>query len=303
MEAAKAAIVLDGLTKYFGAVRGVEDLHLVVQPGEVFGFLGPNGAGKTTTIRLLMGFLRPSRGHGFVFGRDIGKESTAIRRDVGFLPGLVAPYEQMTGQEVLDYLGRLQGRPPVLRNELAQRLELSRPDLGRKLRDYSKGMKQKVSIIQALQHNPRLLLLDEPTEGLDPLMQNEFFEVLAERRRQGTTVFMSSHVLSEVERSCERVAIIREGRLVAVERVSELRGKGSLRVEIRLRAGADAARLLRLTDATLLSRDGRHFVLSYTGDLQRLLRALAGLQLEDLTIERPSLEEVFLAFYGDGQQS
>lgn len=296
MSSSPPAILLDGLTKYYGKVRGVDDLHLTVEPGETFGFLGPNGAGKTTTIRLLTGFMRPSAGRASVFGHDIVRESRSIRRLVGFVPG-TAPYEQMTGNQVLAYLGSLQGQPPVLRDELCQRLKLDNDDLGRKLRTYSKGMRQKISIIQALQHDPDLLIMDEPTEGLDPLMQNELFSILQERSALGRTIFLSSHIISEVERLCDRVAIIRDGKLVAVEDVDAMRRLRSLRVEIQLVSGKLPDELLKLAGANLLSAEDGRYIVSYQGDLGPMLKVLSSMNLEDLIIERPSLEEVFLTFY------
>ena len=296
MSSSPPAILLDGLTKYYGKVRGVDDLHLTVQPGETFGFLGPNGAGKTTTIRLLTGFMRPSAGRASVFGHDIVRESRSIRRLVGFVPG-TAPYEQMTGNQVLEYLGSLQGQPPVLRDELCERLRLDNDDLGRKLRTYSKGMRQKISIIQALQHDPDLLIMDEPTEGLDPLMQNELFSILKERSALGRTIFLSSHIISEVERLCDRVAIIRDGKLVAVEDVDAMLRLRSLRVEIQLVSGKLPEELLKLADVNLLSTEDGRYIVSYQGDLGPMLKVLSSMNLEDLIIERPSLEEVFLTFY------
>lgn len=296
MSSSPPAILLDGLTKYYGNVRGVDDLHLTVEPGETFGFLGPNGAGKTTTIRLLTGFIRPSEGRASVFGHDIIRESRSIRRLVGFVPG-TAPYEQMTGNQVLEYLGSLQGQPPVLRDELCERLRLDNDDLVRKLRTYSKGMRQKISIIQALQHDPDLLIMDEPTEGLDPLMQNELFSILKERSALGRTIFLSSHIISEVERLCDRVAIIRDGKLVAVEDVDAMRRLRSLRVEIQLVSGKLPDELLKLAGVHLLLAEDGRYIVSYQGDLGPILKVLSSMNLEDLIIERPSLEEVFLTFY------
>ena len=296
MSSSPPAILLDGLTKYYGKVRGVDDLHLTVEPGETFGFLGPNGAGKTTTIRLLTGFIRPSEGRASVFGHDIVRESRSIRRLVGFVPG-TAPYEQMTGNQVLEYLGSLQGQPPVLRDELCERLRLDNDDLGRKLRTYSKGMRQKISIIQALQHDPDLLIMDEPTEGLDPLMQNELFSILKERSALGRTIFLSSHIISEVERLCDRVAIIRDGKLVAVEDVDAMLRLRSLRVEIQLVSGKLPDELLKLAGVNLLSTEDDRYIVSYQGDLGPMLKVLSSMNVEDLIIERPSLEEVFLTFY------
>jgi ABC-2 type transport system ATP-binding protein len=229
------AIATDGLTKHFGSrwpslrrrpgqppIRALDDLTITVQAGEIFGFLGPNGAGKSTAIRLLLGFLHPTAGTARVFGLDVATSGATLRGRVGYLPGGIALYDSLTGTQLLDYLAAFYVRPPVLRADLVERLELSARDLGRPIRDYSRGMRQKIGIVQALQHDPELAILDEPSEGLDPLMQRAFYAILDQRRAAGRTVFFSSHVLLEVERVCDRVAIIRTGRLVALERVGAL---------------------------------------------------------------------------------
>src|SRR5204863_9002323 len=216
----QTAIQTIALTKRYAEVRALEAIDLLVQQGEVFGFLGPNGSGKSTTIRMLLGFLHPSAGSARVLGLDIVRESVAVRRRTGYLPGGIALYDSMTGEALLDYLARLSDRPPVRRADLCERLELSPRTLRRKVRDYSRGMRQKIGIVQALQHDPELAILDEPSEGLDPLMQRAFYDILDRLKAAGRTVFFSSHVLSEVERVCDRVAIIRHGRLVAVQDVA-----------------------------------------------------------------------------------
>ena len=238
------AIVTAGLTKTYAGhgrllrrgdeVRALHDLSISVRPGEVFGFLGPNGAGKSTMIRLLLGYLHATSGTASVLGHDTERESIGIRRRTGYLPGGIAFYDTMSGQELLRYLAALYGRPAPLRDQLVERLELSGRDLRRQVRDYSRGMRQKLGIIQAFQHDPELAILDEPTEGLDPLMQRSFYEIIDERRRAGSTVFFSSHVLSEVERICDRVAIVRRGELVALSDVGELLARRRRHVEIRL---------------------------------------------------------------------
>ena len=191
----------------------------------MFGFLGPNGAGKSTTIRLLLGFLHPTSGSGRVLGLDIVRDSVPIRRRIGYLPGGIALYDTLSGERLLDYLAELTGRPPVRRRELCDRLELSSSTLKRLVRDYSRGMRQKIGIVQALQHDPELAILDEPSEGLDPLMQRAFYEILDALKAEGRTIFFSSHVLSEVERVCDRVAIVRQGRLVALEETARAPGQ------------------------------------------------------------------------------
>ena len=227
------AIRAFGLTKHYrsravfhgtgaATVRALDDVSLDVREGEVFGFLGPNGAGKSTLIRLLLGFIHPTAGNAEVLGLDAERDSVAIRGRVGYLPGGIALYDGLTGERHLDYLAELSGRAPVRRSEICDRLELTPRTLSRPIRDYSRGMRQKIGIVQALQHDPELAILDEPSEGLDPLMQRAFYSILDDIRGAGRTVFFSSHVLSEVERVCDRVAIVRAGRLVALENVGEL---------------------------------------------------------------------------------
>ena len=227
-----AAISTRALTKHYGSVDALTDLSLEVRQGEIFGFLGPNGAGKSTTIRTLLGFLHPTSGSATVLGMDIVTDSVEIRRLTGYLPGGIALYDSLSGEEVLDYLVDLQGREPHRRQELCERLELPPSVLKRKVRDYSRGMRQKIGVVQALQHDPELAILDEPTEGLDPLMQHAFYGILDDLRREGRTVFFSSHVLSEVERLCDRVAIIRAGRLMAIHEVGELLARRRRRVTV-----------------------------------------------------------------------
>jgi ABC-2 type transport system ATP-binding protein len=221
-----AAIAIHALTKRYGRLVAVRDLDLAVDLGEVFGFLGVNGAGKSTTIRILLDFVRPTAGRASILGHDCQRDGLAARAAVGYLPGELGFYEDMTGDAVLDVTARLSGAGtvrPAYRRELAERLELSAPDLGRRIRDYSTGMKRKLGIVQAFQADQAVLVLDEPTEGLDPLMQEAFYGLLADVRRRGRTVFMSSHVLSEVERVCDRIAVIRKGTLVLLSPVDDLR--------------------------------------------------------------------------------
>ncbi len=312
-----AAIATSGLTKHYGraipvhppgrphaaVVRALDDLAIEVQEGEIFGFLGPNGAGKSTMIRLLLGFLHPTAGRASVLGLDSVRESVAIRSRVGYLPGGIAFWDGLTGERLLDELAAMSGRRPVRRAELVDRLELSPETLRRPVRDYSRGMRQKLGVIQALQHDPELAILDEPTEGLDPLMQHQFYAILEELRGAGRTIFFSSHVLSEVERVCDRVAIVRQGRLVALEDIPTLLARRKRNVEIR-HEGAPP----QLTGVTGVSdvrvEDGR-LTCRLEGDVAPFLAAISGLVIHDLTIEPARLEEAFLEFYeadviGDG---
>jgi ABC-2 type transport system ATP-binding protein len=306
------AIETVGLTKHYGhrpppvhppfihptgIVRALEDLSITVREGEIFGFLGPNGAGKSTTIRLLLGFLHPTGGKASVFGLDIVRDSVAIRRRLGYLPGGIALYDSMSGVRLLDYLAELTGLPPVRRTELCDRLELSTRTLRRPVRDYSRGMRQKIGIVQALQHDPPLAILDEPTEGLDPLMQRAFYGILDDLKAAGRTIFFSSHVLSEVERVCDRVAIIRRGRLVALEEVAKLLDRRKRNVEMRLSGPPPALEGVPGVSGLKVA-DGR-VTLQLEGDVGPFLRAIAGAPISDLTIEPAHLEEAFLEYYAD----
>src|SRR5215210_3385770 len=280
-------------------VLALEDLTIAVHEGEIFGFLGPNGAGKSTTIRLLLGFLHPTVGSGSVLGLDIVRDSVAIRSRVGYLPGGIALYDSLSGESLLDYLGELTGRPSSRRRELLDRLELSERTLRRPVRDYSRGMRQKIGIIQALQHDPELAILDEPTEGLDPLMQRAFYAILDDLKAAGRSIFFSSHVLSEVERVCDRVAIVRRGRLVALQDVASLLEHRKRNVEIRTAEGGVLV-LEGVPGVSALGRtaDGR-ITCQLEGDVGPFLAAIAGHRITDLTIEPAHLEEAFLELYED----
>jgi ABC-2 type transport system ATP-binding protein len=292
-----SVIATRGLTKHYGSVAALSDLTLDVAGGEIFGFLGPNGAGKSTMIRTLLGFLHPTHGSASVLGLDMVRESVEIRRRTGYLPGGIALYDSLTGEQALDYLARVQGRTAHRRAELAERLQMPAVDLRRRIRDYSRGMRQKIGVIQALQHDPELAILDEPSEGLDPLMQQAFYGILADLRAEGRTIFFSSHILSEVERICDRVGIIRHGLLMAVHDVPELLARRRRQVAIRWRGAApDAASLPGLSDVTV---DGDRLWGTLSGSVSEFVRAVASPSLEDLTIEPASLEEAFLEYYAD----
>jgi ABC-2 type transport system ATP-binding protein len=278
-------------------ILALDDMTLTVRPGEIFGFLGPNGSGKTTCIRLLLGFLHPTGGSARVLGLDTGTDSVAIRGRVGYLPGGIALYDAMTGRDLLDYLARLYGRPPALRSRLLDGLELAARDLARPVRDYSRGMRQKVGIIQALQHDPEVAILDEPSEGLDPLMQRAFYEILDERRSAGRTVFFSSHILSEVERVCDRVAIIRRGRLVALEEIGVLLARRRRAVEMRVDGAPPVLAGIPGVSGVVVA-DGR-VRCQLEGDVRPFLAAIARSPVTDLTIEPARLEEAFLELYED----
>lgn len=300
------AISTQGLTKTYGGrgrgplnagpqVRALDDLTIDVQQTEIFGFLGPNGAGKSTMIRLLLGFLHPTAGAATVLGHDISTEGLEIRARVGYLPGGIALYDTMTGEGLLDYLAALSGRGAPRREALVDQLEMSAATLRRPVRDYSRGMRQKIGIIQALQHDPELAILDEPTEGLDPLMQRAFYEVLDQLRRDGRTIFFSSHVLSEVERVCDRVAIIRAGQLVALSDVEEILMRRRRHVEMRV--SGEGPRLESIPGVSEVKlRDGL-LTCQLDGDVGPFLAAIRDFEVHDLLIEPARLEEAFLEYY------
>jgi ABC-2 type transport system ATP-binding protein len=291
-------ISTERLTKHYGAVEALSELSLEVRSGEIFGFLGPNGSGKSTMIRTLLGYLHPSGGRASVLGLDVVHDSVEIRSRTGYLPGGISLYGSLSGSDALAYLADLQGQPAVLRNELCERLNLGARDLRRRVRDYSRGMRQKLGVIQALQHDPELAILDEPTEGLDPLVQHAFYAILDDLRAAGRTIFFSSHVLPEVERVCDRVAIIRAGRLMALQTMDELLARRKRRITLRWRGVApDLSFIAGLED---LDVRGDRATATLLGEVGPFVRAVASPSLEDLTIEPASLEEAFLEYYADG---
>ncbi|HTC85349.1 MAG TPA: ABC transporter ATP-binding protein [Candidatus Acidoferrum sp.] len=291
-----AVIQTENLTKSYGPHRGIEDVDLTVEQGEVFGFLGPNGAGKTTTIRVLLDLIRPTSGRATVFGIDTTVDPVAIHRRVGYLPGEFALYDRLTGGQTLEYFGNLRGGvDEAYRASLIARFDL---DPTRRFKEYSKGNKQKVGLIAALQHRPELLILDEPTSGLDPLVQQTFFETLREAVADGRTVFLSSHVLSEAEKSCDRVAIIRDGRLVMVDRVDALRDLAAHQVELRFTGPVPATEFERIPGVTNVVAQDHVLRMHVAGPIAPVVQAAARYQLADFVSREPSLEETFLAQYG-----
>jgi ABC-2 type transport system ATP-binding protein len=290
-----AAIAARGLTKHYGAVHALDDLTLDVHEGEIFGFLGPNGAGKSTFIRLLLGHIHPTAGSATVLGLDIGRASVAIRSRIGYLPGGIALDDNLTGIRHLDDLADLSGRPAVRRAALCDALELTERTLRRPIREYSRGMRQKIGIVQALQHDPELAILDEPSEGLDPLMQRAFYDILDGLRAAGRTVFFSSHVLSEVERVCDRVAIVRAGRLVEVDEVAALLERQQRRVSIRL--GGPAPSLDGVPGVSEVVATAGRLECALEGDPRPFLAAIASAEVLDVLVEPARLEDAFLELY------
>jgi ABC-2 type transport system ATP-binding protein len=296
MAAMTAVIELDRLTKRYGAARGIEDVTMTVERGEVFGFLGPNGAGKTTTIRTVLDLLHPTSGAARVFGLDSRRDALAIHARLGNLPGDFSYDPRLSGRELVTYLADLRGVRGLGRaTELAERFEA---DLDRPLAELSRGNRQKIGLVQAGFHDPELLVLDEPTGGLDPLMQEAFLAFVAEERQRGRTVFLSSHELDEVQRVCDRVGIIRDGRLVAVENVEEITGRAYRHVTLEFADRVDPDEFRRLPGVTDLDPDARRISFKATGDLDPVIKAAARHTVTDIELVRPTLEEVFLTYYG-----
>jgi ABC-2 type transport system ATP-binding protein len=293
-----AAITIDHLSKRYGRLVAVRDLGFEVQEGEVFGFLGLNGAGKTTTIRILLDLLRPTSGHAVVFGFDCQRQGLEVRARMGYLPGELGFPQDMTGRQVLRLLERLGNHPAesTWREHLLDRFRLSHADLARRIREYSTGMKRKLGIVQAFQHDPPLLVLDEPTEGLDPAMQEEFFRLLGEVTGRGRTVFLSSHVLSEVERSCHRVALLREGQLALLASVSDLQAFAPRRVRVVFRTAAPAPPALS-PGLKVVARGDASWDLEATGPIGALIDSLAGHAVADIEVRAPRLEDILAEHY------
>jgi beta-exotoxin I transport system ATP-binding protein len=296
------AIALDGVTKLYGRHRGVLELDLEVRRGECFGFLGPNGAGKSTTIRLLLDLIRPTSGRIAVLGLDSRRESVEIRRRLGYLPGELRLYERLTPLELFEYFGHLRGgsdrRAAV---ELADRFDL---ELDRPIRSLSRGNKQKVGLVQAFAPRPELLVLDEPTSGLDPLVQQTFHALVRETVADGRTVFLSSHVLSEVQHSADRVGIVREGRLVAVEEVDSLLGRALRELEVRFAEPVPREALARIPGVQDVEVEGPVLRILVEGSVDAVVKALARHSVLDLSSREPDLEDLFLSYYqGDGDAS
>jgi ABC-2 type transport system ATP-binding protein len=292
------AIHTSGLTKYYGPVVGVEGLTLAVPEGSIFGFLGPNGAGKTTAIRLLLDLLRPSSGSASIGGFDCHAESLRARQLVGYLPGELPVYPDLTGHGFLRFLGRIGGRPVVAATlaRLLRRFDVSDTDLRRPMRDYSQGMTRKLGLLQALMTEPPVVVLDEPTAGLDPLMIEAFDETLGELKARGATVFLSSHVLSEVERTCDAIALLRRGRLVAHGGVAEIRREMPRRVVVSFSAPVDGA-VPAGEGIAVVRRDATAWVLDVRGPLGPLVHSLGGLPVLDVRVEPFALEQYVLRFY------
>ena len=286
------AIETNGLTKFYGKSRGIVNLDLTVKEGEFFGFIGPNGAGKSTTIRTLLGLIKPSGGNARIFGRDIISQKESILSEVGYLPSEAVFYPSMRVKDVIKFSADL--RKTDCKREAAKLCERLDLDTSKKVDELSFGNRKKVAIVCALQHNPRLLILDEPTGGLDPLMQREFFAILREKNEQGTSIFLSSHVLSEIQRNCNRAAIIREGKIIACDSVEALSDTSAKKVIIH---GDIDISSLSCVRSIQQNKDSVSFL--YSGDLNLLMKVLSQNDIKDISISEPDLEEIFLHYYSD----
>jgi ABC-2 type transport system ATP-binding protein len=293
-----APISIRWLSKKYSSVMALNGLDLEAAPGEILGFLGPNGAGKTTTIRILLDLLRPTSGQALIFGHDCQTSGVQARNLIGYLPGELGIYGHLTGREVLELLAGLEQRKvsSTYRSELQDRLSLSDADLRRRLREYSAGMKRKLGLIQAFQSEPPLLILDEPSESLDPIIQEAFYQLLDDLRKRGRTVFMSSHVVSEVERVCDRVALLRKGELVLLSSVEEARKRGSRRVRVAFEREINGTAALPPT-VGVIEQSPLAWSLNVEGPLGALLGALHGLPVKDLEIAEPKLEDTVMKYY------
>ena len=285
----------EGLTKFYGKQRGILDISLDIERGEVFGYLGPNGAGKTTTIRTLLHFIFPSRGKATIFGLDVGQKNLEIRRHIGYLPGELEIYDNLTGAELLQFLSHLRGGVDwQYVRELATRFDY---DLAQKIETLSHGNRQKVGLIQAFMNKPELLILDEPTIGLDPLMQQEFYRLIGETKAEGKTVFLSSHIMPEVERVCDRVAIIREGCLIAVEDIEVLKARAIRRLEIHFAAPVPPEKFSHIASVRDVQVHDSILTCTIAGELDALIKAAAQYHIVNMISHEPSMEEIFLAYY------
>jgi len=281
-------IETENLTKYYGKIRGIENLSFSIEKGEIFGFLGPNGAGKTTTIRTLLGFLKPTGGKAFIFGKDIEKEILEIKEMTGYIPGELNLYGNLTAKDFLDYFGKL--RKNFDEKKLKELLEIFEVPLDRKIKGYSRGMKQKLGIIQAFMHNPELVLMDEPTSGLDPLLQGKFYDFLREEKKEGKTMFISSHILTEIEKISDRVGVIKDGNLIALENIEALKSKKGKVVKVKTKEK------IKIRGIKMGEENGwTTFVV--TKNVDDVIKKLAAYTIEDIEIGELSLEEIFMHYY------
>ena len=299
MTTSQPAIAIENLAKAYGKVQAVRGISMSVERGEIFGFLGPNGAGKTTTIRCMLDVIRPTSGTIRVLGLDAQKEALALHQHIGYLPGDVRLPGRMTGKQLINYFARLQGREPVLLKPLLERFDV---EIKRPLKGYSKGMRQKIGIVLTFMCDPDVLILDEPTSGLDPLLQKVFNEFLLEEQARGKTIFMSSHIMSDVEKVCQRVAVIRNGQLVTVEAVEALREKAGQQVTVEFGEEVPTEKLARIPGVSTVTKTNGSYHFNVVGSMDALIKALSQHQVIRLHAQEAPLEEVFLKFYEETEK-
>jgi ABC-2 type transport system ATP-binding protein len=287
-------IEIKNLTKMYGKARGIENVSFNVEEGEIFGFIGPNGAGKSTTIRTLLSLIYPTSGSATIFGKDIITAAPEIKKDIGYLPSEVFYYDNMNVMDLLKYSASFYKKDCTKRiKELADIMEL---DLTKKIDDLSLGNKKKVGIVQGLLHEPKLIILDEPTSGLDPLMQQKFFDLLEKENKKGATILFSSHILSEVQRLCDRVAIIKDGRIVTVEKISTLKENTYKKFKIESNSKIDKS-LFNIEGVNQIEQDGNTISFLFRGNLNLIMKKIAGIDVSNLWVEEPDLEEIFMHYY------
>ena len=300
MTSQEPAIVIDTLEKSYGKIQAVRGISMSVERGEIFGFLGPNGAGKTTTIRCMLDVIRPTSGTIRVLSLDAQRDKLALHRHIGYLPGEVRLPGQMTGKQVIDYFSRLQGLEPVLLNDLITRFDV---EVKRPMKSYSKGMRQKIGIVLAFMCDPEVLILDEPTSGLDPLLQRTFHELILEEQARGKTIFMSSHIMSDVEKVCQRVAVIRSGELVTIEEVEKLREKAGQRVIVEFGDTVTKEELAGIPGVVDVTKNNRAYHLDVGGSMDPLIKSFSRHEVLRMQAEEAPLEEVFLKFYEEPEKA
>ncbi|TQS75307.1 ABC transporter ATP-binding protein [Ornithinibacillus gellani] len=290
----KNVIEIQNLTKQYGKHRGIDNVSFSVKEGEIFGFIGPNGAGKSTAIRTLLALIHPTSGSATIFGKDCIKEAPSIAKDVGYLPSETFFYEGMTVKGLLDYTAKLYQKDCSKRiEELTERLKL---DTSRKIRDLSFGNKKKVGIVAGLLHSPKLIILDEPTSGLDPLMQDTFFEILKEENEKGATILFSSHILSEIQKMCDRVAFIKEGKIISLQSIHELRSSTYKSIQLSTKEPV-SKQVFTLEGISEFKQQEEEISFMYNGNVNNLINSFSTLNITDIFIEEPSLEEIFMHYY------
>ena len=292
----KPAIEINNLTKYYGKHPGIVDLNLQILPGEVFGFLGPNGAGKSTTIRLILNLLRPTAGSVKILGKEVRKNYCNIFQKLGNVPGELKLYEELTGYHFLEYINAFSSNTPELQQELIEAFQLTSHDLDKKIKSYSHGMKQKIAIIQAMQEKPDLLIMDEPSEGLDPINKNVLYEYVQKFKIWGKTVFFSSHYLAEVEKVCDRVGIVKQSKLIAEESIADLKKKMVRKLEVTF-ADTYHTQDFKLENIQIIKKESDRLVMNVHGEINPVLHALLKYKVKNVVFPEPTLEDTFLTFY------